>query len=132
MIRKRHLNPNICGSGSQGVKITLFRAFCTPMYTAHLWQNFRKSSMQKLKVAYNDGLRLLLKVPRWSSASQMFVSVGVTTYSAVLRNLMYKCLCRLSDSANGIISTMTNPALSSVRFFSNMWKHWRTSLYVNM
>lgn len=60
---------------SDSVKTTLFRAYCNPMYTAHLWQRYRKSSMQKLNVAYDA-------VPRWSSASQMFVSVGVPTCSA--------------------------------------------------
>jgi len=82
------------GMCSVSVRTTLYRAHCTPMYTAHLWRCYRKSSMQKLNVAYNDGLRLLLKVARWSSASQLFVSVGVPTYSAVLRNLMYRyCIC---------------------------------------
>ena len=114
---------------SASVKSTLFKAFCTPMYTAHLWRRYRKSSMQKLNVAYNDGMRLLLKVPRCSSASQMFVSIGVPTCPAVLRNLMYKCMCRLSDSANSIILTLTNPLLSSVRFVSKLWNHWRESLY---
>ncbi len=82
---------NMC---SGFVKTTLLRAFCTPMYTAHLWRCYRKSSMQKLSVAYNDGLRQLLKVPRWSSASRMFVSAGVPTCFAVLRHLMHKCMCR--------------------------------------
>lgn len=81
------------------------------MYTAHLWHHCRRSSMQKLTVAYNDGMRLLLKVPRWGSASQLFVSVGVPTCSAVLRNLMYRCMCRFSDSVNSIISILTNPTL---------------------
>lgn len=30
-------------------------------------------------VAFNDGMRFLLRVPRSSSASRMFVSVGVPT-----------------------------------------------------
>ena len=102
------------------------------MYTAHLWRQYKKSSIQRLTVAYNDGMRLLLKVPRWSSASQLFVSVGVPNCSAVLRNLMYRCMCRLSDSVNNIISTLTNPTHSSVRFTSKMWNLWRLSLYVIM
>ena len=117
---------------SASVKSTLFKAFCTPMYTAHLWRRYRKSSMQKLKVAYNDGMRLLLKVPRCNSASQMFVNIGVPTCSAVLRNLMYKCMCRLSDSANSVILILTNPLLSSVRFVSKLWNHWRVSLYTHL
>ncbi len=45
------------------VKTTLFKTYCTHMHTAHLWRRYRRSSMQKLTVAYNDGMRLLLKVP---------------------------------------------------------------------
>lgn len=49
---------------SLSAKSTLFKAFCTPMYTSHLWRRYQKSSMQKLIVVYNDGMRLLLKMPR--------------------------------------------------------------------
>ena len=59
------------------VKISLFRAYCTPLYTAHLWCRYKQGSIKKLTVAYNDSMRLLLRAPRSSSASQMFVSVGV-------------------------------------------------------
>ncbi len=114
---------NMC---SGFVKTTLLRAFCTPMYTAHLWRCYRKSSMQKLSVAYNDGVRLLLKAPRWSSASRMFVSAGVPTCFAVLRHLMHKCMCRWKYHFNA-----DKPDTQSVRFFS-MWNHWRFSLYVNL
>ena len=111
------------------VKIALFKAYCTPLYTAHLWCRYKKESMRKLTVAYNDSMRLLLGAPRSSSASSMFVSVGVPTCSAVLRNLMYKFMCRVSESENVIIVAVTNPACSSVRFSSRLWKHWRTCLH---
>jgi len=45
--------------------------------------------MKKLQVAYNDALRILLRVPRWTSTSQMFVSNIVPTLHAVLRRYMY-------------------------------------------
>lgn len=44
--------------------------------------------MKKLQVAFNDALRILLKIPRLTSASQMFVSSDVPTLHAVLRNSM--------------------------------------------
>lgn len=75
------------------VKTTVVRACCT-MYTACLWWRYRKSSVQRLSVECNDGLRLLL---------YMFVSDEVPTCSAVL--LMYRCMCRLLDS---VISTLMN------------------------
>ncbi len=76
------------GSCSNKVKLSLFRAYCTPLYTAHLWSNYNKVSFQKLQVAYNDTLRQLMKRPRWSSASELFVTCRVNSLSAVLRNLM--------------------------------------------
>ena len=117
---------NMC---STAVKVALFRAFCTPLYTAHLWRVYRKSNMKKLTVAYNDGMRMLLRIPRWSSASQMFVNVGVPTCHALIRNLMYRFMCRLTASENSIIQALVKPGLSSVRFSSTLWRHWRACLY---
>ena len=42
---------------SNAVKNVIFRSFCTPMYASQLWCNFRKSWMQRLRVAYNFGCR---------------------------------------------------------------------------
>ena len=109
---------------SDNVKITLFRAYCTPLYTAPLWVKFKKASFHKLQVAYNDCLRILLIKPRWSSPSDLFCKAGVPTFQAVLRNLMYKFICRLNLSQNAIIKLLTHPGLSSVRYQSHMWKFW--------
>lgn len=51
----------------------LFKAFCTPLYTTHLSANYKRASMKKLQVAYNDPLGVLQKKPRWTSASELFV-----------------------------------------------------------
>ena len=115
---------------SVAVKISLFKAYCTPMYTAHLWCHYKQSSIRKLTVAYNDSMRLLLRIPRRSSASQMFVSVGVPTCAAVLRNLMYRFMCRVSESQNNLIAALACPGRSSIRLFSWLWRHWRTCLYL--
>ena len=57
---------------SAEVKVNLFRAYCTPLYTAPLWVNYKSESLRKLKVAYNDAFRILLKEPRGGSASQLY------------------------------------------------------------
>ena len=119
---------NFC---SVPVKISLFKAYCTPLYTAHLWRRYKKGSLQKLTVAYNDCMRLLLKAPRCCSASQMFVDINVPTCPAVLRNLIYRFMCRLTVSRNSIILALSDPAKSSARLTSKLWSHWRSSLYVN-
>ena len=54
LVRKFHM----C---SPDVKVALFRAYCTPVYTAHLWCNFKKSSLRRLSEAFNDVMRMLLR-----------------------------------------------------------------------
>ena len=100
---------------SKDVKIALFRAYCTPLYTAHLWCNYSKGKMNKIKVAYNDALRIFLKYPRWESASHLFVSSNVPTFNALLRNFIYKFICRLYRSKNGIIMSLTDPTQSDTK-----------------
>ena len=57
---------------SINVKNTLFRTFCTPMYTCHLWWNYKAQSFQKLKVAFNNAFRMMHNLPTYGSASEMF------------------------------------------------------------
>ena len=51
------------------VENVFFRSFCTPMYASQLWWNFRKSCMQRLRVAYNVGCRALYNLPSRASVS---------------------------------------------------------------
>ena len=36
------------------LRIRYFVQFCTPMYTCHLWWNYKAQSFHKLKVAFNN------------------------------------------------------------------------------
>ena len=109
---------------STKVKVSLFKTYCTPLYTAHLWSSYKKSSLQRLQVAYNDAMRILLKKPRGGSASQMFVTVGVRTFKALLRHLMFKFMERLDVSTNSIIVALSSPRVSSSRYTSSLRVHW--------
>ena len=107
------------------VKVNLFRAYCTSLYTAPLWVNYKNDSFRKLKVAYNDALRILLKKPRGGgSISQLFCDNGLTTFQALLRNLMYSFKSRLNRSMNEVITVLVNPKYSSSRYRSHIWNHW--------
>ena len=48
---------------SNAVKNVLFRSFCTPMYASQLWCKFRKSCMQRLRVASNLDAELYTTCP---------------------------------------------------------------------
>ena len=113
------------------VKVSLFRAYCTPLYTPHLWCNYSRHSIRKLTVAYNDAMRLTLRVPRHFSASQMFAELRVPACQGVIRNLMFKFIKRIEKSNNDIIMNLVDPNRSSARYTSRLWKHWYRSLYVN-
>ncbi len=77
------------------VKVSLFMTFCTPLYTAQLWWN-----LNKLKVVYNDIMHMLLRLPRWHSASEIFVNINVPTRQALVRNFIFKFMDRLETSTN--------------------------------
>ena len=124
LARKFHMCTN-------NVKIALFKTYCTPLYTAQLWCNFSKVKMKKLQVAYNDAFRIFLKRPRWTSASEMFVTSNVPTFHAVLRNFMFKFMSRLIESKNVLIIALTDVTRSDTRYSSSLWKHRRKCLYVS-
>ena len=115
---------------TEDVKVMVFRAYCTPFYTAQLWCKYRTAKLKKLQVAYNDAFRILLKLPRWTSASSLFVTSNVPTFHAVLRNFMYKFMCRLPESKNNLIIALTDTKQSDTRYSSGLWKHWNRCLYV--
>ncbi len=83
----------------------------------------------KLQVAYNDCMRILLKKPRWFSASDLFCKARVQSFPALMRNLMYKFICRLDNSRNTIIMLLTNPRLTEVRYQSSMRKYWHNVFF---
>jgi len=59
---------------SNEVKNILFRSFCTPMYASQLWCKFRKSCMQRLRVAYNFGCRGLYNLSWRASVTRFNVT----------------------------------------------------------
>ncbi|KAJ8704762.1 hypothetical protein PYW08_012082 [Mythimna loreyi] len=67
------------------VKIALFRAHCTSLYTCSLWAHYTQRSFSALCVQYNNAFRALLGLPRWCSASGMFADAHVDGFHAVLR-----------------------------------------------
>ena len=117
------------------VKISLFRTFCAPMYTPHLWFDYNLYSIRKLYVAYNNALRILLNIPRYSngvnySASNMFVTNNVPNCAANIRKLVYSFIIRLNASLNRYVVNMVQGLVSDIYYKSRIWKHWRKLLFV--
>ncbi len=116
---------------SPDVKVSLFRTFCTPMYTAQLWCNYYAYSVNKLRIAYNGITKMLLGLPRCHSTSQMVANVNVPACQAVIRNLIFKFMCRLDKSENHIIQGLVCPSVSDAKYTSKTWIHWYKQLHIH-
>ena len=73
---------------SSAVKNTLFRSYCMPMYACQLWSKYTQTSMKRLRTAYNNAYRIMHYLPRNVSVRPHQVSHCVTTFDAVLRNVV--------------------------------------------
>ena len=93
---------------SEEVKLLLFNTFCSNMYCSHLWQSYKKATLNKLKVTYHNALRKLFGLQWDCSASNMFVSRHLTGFDALVRKYMAGFVNRLSTSQNPIMTTLVN------------------------
>ena len=96
------------GAASDNVKIILFKSFCTQIYCGSLWCSFKRSSIKNVRVVYNNCFRLLLKLPKYCSASQMFMKRRrrVMTFDVTLRKCKNSLMYRFRNSCNEIIRAM--------------------------
>ena len=113
---------------TESVKITLFRSFCTSLYTCELWWNYRSESLRKLCVAYNNVFRFLCGEPRNCSASHMFVSRGLPTCKMLIRKSIYGFMISTKRSCNTILQNIVG---SDRIYTSPLLQHWRLLLYAH-
>ena len=103
---------------SDNVKVTLFRSYCSSLYTSQLWWKYRVNSIGKLYVAYNNAFRMLFRLPRHCSASGMFAVNNVMSCPALVRKLVFGFYKRVNASQNCIVQAICG---------SDIW--WKSSIY---
>ena len=74
---------------SDNVKVTIFRSYCSSVYTSQRWWKYKVNSIRKLYVAYTNAFRMLFMLPRDCSASGMFAVHNVMSYTALVRKLVF-------------------------------------------
>ena len=99
---------NMC---DKPVKIRLFNTYCSQVYTSHLWNTYKETTLNKASVAYNKVFRMLMKVPRYTdqgnySASRLFASCGVRNLSNVIRKEVHGFRNRVLNSDNGLLQAV--------------------------
>ena len=58
-------------------KLEFFMSFCTSFYCCYLWTGYKKSTFNRLRVAFNNSHRRILDLPWRCSASGMYARYGV-------------------------------------------------------
>ena len=114
------------GKCSPEVKCKLFDSYCTSLYCYELWFNSSKTVFNKLRVSYNNSLRRLLHLPKYNSASEMFVCLNIMSFNELLRKNIYNFISRLSLSSNPIMIALNSVDIQNQ---SVIWRWWRSVLY---
>ena len=112
---------------SVNVKCYLFKTYCSTMYRSALWFNSTKTALTKLKIAYNNSLRRLLGLPKYNSASEMFVNLEILSFGELLRKLVFSLETRISVSYNSCLHSIYN---SEILLFSKIWAWWDVILTI--
>jgi len=116
-------------AASLHTKCMLFNAYCTPMYGCQLWNVAYRYNYDRLRVAFNDAFRLLLDVPRWTSASSLFVLHRVPTFAAVIRKFTFTLYDCMRNSSNSLLIAYVQ---SDLFYQSKLLLKWRKLLYTCM
>ena len=106
---------------SPDVKCRIFKSYCSTMYCSSMWFDSTVTSMRKLKIAYNNGLRMILNLPKYNSPSEMFVNLNIPSFDELLRKFVYSFMSRIQDSCNSLVKSIVK---SSVSLFSKIWAWW--------
>ncbi|XP_026330471.1 uncharacterized protein LOC113237969 [Hyposmocoma kahamanoa] len=96
------------------VKLTLFKAYCQSFYTCGLWARFTKRAYDSLRVQYNNVFRVLLRLPRFCSASGMFADAHMDDFYAIIRKKTASIVQRIRGSDNGILRMIADRMDSAI------------------
>ena len=109
---------------SIAVKVRLFKSFCSPMYTTHLWKSYKKCSFNALNVAYHNVLKLQLGFSKYESTSLLCTVFDVPCCKAVIRNLVYRFRQRVDRCENVLVAAFGG----SMQYLSGLRRHWLVML----
>ena len=91
---------------STDVKLELFKSYCTSIYCCYLWTAYKRSTFDRLRVAFNNSYRRVLGQPWRCSASTMYANFGINNFGATIRKSIFGFIQRLAKSTNLLIVTV--------------------------
>ena len=103
---------------SPNVKSCMFKSYCSTMYCSSMWFDCTVTSMRKLQIAYNNGLRRILDLLKYNSSPEMFVNLNFPSFDELLRKFVYSVKSIIQDSSKSLVNGIVK---SSVPLFSKIW-----------
>ena len=99
------------------------------MYCSALSFNSTKTALTKLKIAYSIAYSScrLLGLPKYISASEMFVNLGILSFGELLRKFVFSLKRRISVFHNSCLQCIYN---SEIPLFSKIWAWWDVILTI--
>ena len=88
---------------SVNVKNILLRYFCSSIYGINLWCRYPASSINRLRVAYNNAYRILFNLPRRIHTNETMVNNGISTFHSLMRKHTANLIIRCKHSSNAYI-----------------------------
>ena len=87
-----------------------------------MWLDSSVTSLKKLKIVYNNGIRKLLSVLiMCSSATEMFVNLNIPSFNELLRKFVFSFKTRTIKSDNSLVDGIVT---STILLFSSLWSCW--------
>ena len=90
------------------------------MDCSSMWFDSTVTSMKKLKITYNNGLRRLLNLPKCNSVSEMFVNLNNLSFDEQLRKSVFS-FRKIISSDNSLVHGFANTASP---LFSKICARW--------
>ena len=90
------------------VKNLLFCTFALNMYGSDLWCRFLQSSMNRIRVAYNNTYRILFNLPKDVSISSLMVLNNIPTFQSLIRKNMGNFLIRCFNCPNMLLQALVS------------------------
>ena len=87
---------------SLGIKLSLFDTFCMNFYLIHLCFSYPQYVYNRLRVATNNMLRKLVGLPRFCSASEMYVYLRIDDLDSRIRKIRAGFYSRILSCENTI------------------------------
>ena len=111
---------------STDVKLELLKSYCTSFYCCYLWTAYKKSTFDRLRVAFNDAYGRVLGQLWRCSASAMYANFGTNNFEATIRKSTFGFIQRFAKSQYSLIVAIEKSWIVRI----NIWNFWQKNLHI--